>query len=119
MRILKDKRGIALETAILFMIVIFALCFVVMSLALRGTSDVKLDGDLLLLRVELDQIGEDFLESVKSGEEFDKHYENYTYEVNNSTLTVKRLSADTVVLYVQAELVGEQVDIKCWRYSQP
>ena len=87
-QILKDKKGIALENAILFEIIIFSLCFLLTSLTLIGHYQVKIENLTLLNDVEIEQIGDDYLASVKAGEALTKDYTNYAYEVSGNTLTV-------------------------------
>ncbi len=118
MKILKDKKGIALENTLLFMMIIFSLCFLIASFALIGHYQGKIENIRITQRVNLDQIGEDYLESVKnSSTDFDSEgYDGYTCEVNEGdrTLTVK--NGETVVLYVKADSSGNP---EVWRYSQP
>jgi hypothetical protein len=121
-QILKSKRGIALESAVLFMLIIFSLCALLTSLSLIGHYQLKIEKTVLLNDVEIDQIGEDYLASLKSGEEkFTESYENYEYKVDGNALTVWRKNdrERSTVLYVEAEVNGEQVDILKWRYSSP
>lgn len=120
-QILKDKKGIALENAILFEIIIFSLCFLLTSLTLIGHYQVKIENLTLLNDVEIEQIGDDYLASVKAGEALTKDYTNYAYEVSGNTLTVwhKNDESKSAVLYVEAELVDEQLNVSKWRYSLP
>jgi hypothetical protein len=121
-QILKSKRGIALESAVLFMLIIFSLCALLTSLSLIGHYQLKIEKTVLLNDVEIDQIGEDYLASLKSGEEkFTESYENYEYKVDGNALTVWRKNdrEGVAVLYVEAEVNGEQVDVLKWRYSNP
>ena len=121
-QILKDKKGIALENAILFEIIIFSLCFLLTSMTLIGHYQVKIENLTLLNDVEIEQIGDDYLASVKAGEEkFAKDYTNYAYEVSGNTLTVwhKNDESKSAVLYVEAELVEGQLNVNKWRYSLP
>lgn len=120
-QILKDKKGIALENAILFEIIIFSLCFLLTSLTLIGHYQVKIENLTLLNNVEIEQIGDDYLASVKAGEALTKDYTNYAYEVSGNKLTVwhKNDESKSAVLYVEAELVDEQLNVSKWRYSLP
>jgi hypothetical protein len=121
-QILKSKRGIALESAVLFMLIIFSLCALLTSLSLIGHYQLKIEKTVLLNDVEIDQIGEDYLASLKSGEEkFTESYENYEYKVDGNALTVWRKNdrEGVAVLYVEAEVNREQVDVLKWRYSTP
>jgi hypothetical protein len=67
-QILKSKQGMALENAILFMLTIFLLRALLTSLTLIGHYQVKIDNRALLRDVEIEQIGEDYLASIKGGE---------------------------------------------------
>ncbi len=118
MKILKSKKGIALENTLLFMMIIFSLCFLIASFALIGHYQGKIENIKITQRIELDQIGEEYLASVKDPSvAFDNEsYGGYTCDVNaeNRTLTVK--NGETVVLYVKANSYGDPI---IWRYSQP
>ncbi len=120
-QILKNKQGVAIENAVLFMIVIFFLCTLITSLTLLGFYEVKLEKELLLRDVAIDQIGEDYLASVEAQQAFNNTYDKYAYEVKDNVLKVWReKDADkTVVLYVEAELTADnQVNVIAWRYSE-
>ena len=119
-QIFKSKRGVAIENAILFMIVIFFLCALITSLTLLGFHEVKLEKALLLRDVEIDQIGEDFLASVEAEQAFNKTYDKYAYDIINGNILKVWREKDTdktVVLYVEAELTDGQLNVKAWRYS--
>ena len=125
LRILKDKRGIAIETALLFMLVIFSLCALITSVATIGRHQAKLESDVLVADVLIDQIGEDFIDYLAGGEEsdFDAAGEKYDCKVdkeeNISTLTLTKRGTESVVLYIEAEKTGAEVKILRWRYSAP
>lgn len=120
-RILKNKRGIALENAILFMLLIFVLCALLISMALIGNYQVKIENMTLLRDVQIEQIGEDYLSHVAAEESFDELYEDYAYSVKGNALTVWRSTDNTktAVLYVEAELADGELNVICWRYSLP
>lgn len=121
-QILKSKRGMALENAILFMLIIFSLCALLTSLTLIGHYQVKIEKLTLLNDVEIEQIGEDYLASIEAGEAFTQTYEDYAYEVEGNALTVWRKNDESklAVLYVEAELTAdEELNVKVWRYSLP
>ena len=120
-QILKNKRGIALENAILFMLLIFVLCALLISMALIGNYQVKIENMTLLRDVQIEQIGEDYLSHVAAEESFDELYEDYAYSVEGNALTVWRSTDNTktAVLYVEAELADGELNVICWRYSLP
>ena len=121
-QMLKSKRGMALENAILFMLIIFSLCALLTSLTLLGHYQVKIEKMTLQQDIEIEQIGEDYLASVKAKTTFTDTYENYAYEVDGNALTVWRKTDENkkAVLYVEAELTAdEELNVNVWRYSLP
>lgn len=121
-QILKSKRGIAIENAILFMLIIFTLCALLISLTLLGHYQVKIEKMTLQQDIEIEQIGEDYLASVKAKISFEQTYANYAYEVSGNALTVWRKTDENkkAVLYVEAELTAdEELNVNAWRYSLP
>ena len=83
-RILKSKRGISIENAIIFMLVIFTLCALLTSLALIGRLQTKLDNTTIKNKVDIEQIVDDFIADPEKLYD----YENYTYEVVGNTITI-------------------------------
>lgn len=121
-KLLKSKRGIALENAILFLLVIFSFCALLTGMVAIGHAQIKVDAAVLQRDVQIDQIGEDFLTSVRRKEaEFNKNYDNYDYTVEGSVLTVWRNddTKKTVLLYVDAKKVDDTLTVTAWRYSAP
>ena len=127
--ILKSKRGVAIENAILFILVVFSLCSLLTMIALIANYQFKIDNIVLQQDVDLDQIGEDFVarvpELVGRGNQTD--YNDTHYWIINSpsdsdkcTLTVTSdADSTTVLLYVEAKLNNGKVEILSWRYSAP
>ncbi len=60
-RLLRSKRGMAMESAILFMLIIFSLCALLSAVTLTGHYQNKLEQQLLKNKTEIDQFGEWFL----------------------------------------------------------
>ena len=129
-KILKSRRGVALENAILFMILLFSLCALLTTLTVIGHNRLKLENNAQLRNAEIDQIGEDYIYSLKSGDDsLSKYIGKYYYEIieenNVSALTVwggTDKETDSVILYIEAEKTvdgngDETVSIKQWRYS--
>ncbi|MBR4032606.1 MAG: hypothetical protein IKJ07_07735 [Clostridia bacterium] len=115
MNILKSKKGIALENAILFMMVIFSLCFLIASFTLIGHHQGEIEGIKLEQRVELDQIGEDFLKDPAgfTDDPDDQYSCSVTTEDTDNVLTVT--IGGNVVLYVRLNSTGNPI---VWRYSE-
>ena len=129
-KILKSKRGVAIENAILFMILLFSLCALLTTLTLLGNYRLKLENNALIRDVEIDQIGEDYIFSLKNGNggiatflnDYASH-ETYTCEADEGTLTVWRKTDENkamAVLYVEAEVAADgKVNVTCWEYDKP
>ena len=109
MKRMKNKHGLALESAVLFMVLIFALCTLLTTFALVGNTRAKLTENALLERVAIEQILEDFLAdpmALESGERGD-----YTYAVipgeggEEIALAVYRKAQDTESLRLCAKAV--------------
>lgn len=110
MRILKDKKGAAIETAIVFLILVFSFCFILTATSLLGAKRAKLEQDKNTLRLEQEQLTEDFLAYLSDPEGTDSFsdysqdkYQGYVIEETSETggdtsLTVKRNGE--VVLYL-------------------
>lgn len=136
---LKDRRGIAIETAVLFMLVIFSLCALITTVAIIGRHQTELENKILLLEVEVDGIGEDFVAALSSSDFTDSEVseveaaflpalsdtlkEKYDFSLakteNNITLTVNKKADSEVVLYIETTLENEQYKVTSWRYSTP
>ena len=121
-KLLKSKRGIALENAILFMLVIFSLCALLTSLTLIGHFQTRINKLTLENEVDLEQIGEDFLANPALFD-YDKDYENYTcIPVGSENYAMAVYSkSDTefksALLYI--EVAKEGGEILHWCYSLP
>ena len=114
MKILKSKKGIALENTIFFMMIIFSLCFLISSFTLLGHYQGEIENLTITNRVELDQIGEDFVANPSDFEETD--YDNYQVESESNILKVwhkNDKNKENVLLYVEVD--GDEVIT--WRYS--
>lgn len=119
-RIFKSRRGAAMETAIVFLLSIFSLCALVTVLALTGNAQMRLENTLLTTKVEVEQIGEEYL--VALGD--DEQLSSYTVEVNeriyycnkNGNIFTIENEKGTVVLYVKTTEDGV---VTKWCYTDP
>lgn len=119
-RIFKSRRGAAMETAIVFLLSIFSLCALVTVLALTGNAQMRLENTLLTTKVEVEQIGEEYLVALGNGDKLS----SYTVEVNeriyycnkNENIFTIKNQKGTVVLYVEATKDG---GVTKWCYTDP
>ena len=115
-RILKNKRGIAMESALLFMTVVTCLCMLLTTgMALLHTS-VKTDVKQYQNRLALDQIGEYFVAgsdiSALIGDEYIRDN-----ETEQNVLLLKRRESKKPVLYIKViEENGERKAV-AWKYT--
>lgn len=115
-RIFGNRRGVALESAILFMLVTFALSLLILGavtmMHYRNRADVR----SLTARMELEQIGTYFVTEDTRLEAAleDSPYEP-TVENGGNTLTLRTRQGKTV-LYIEKDGEGH---VSAWRYSAP
>lgn len=140
-RLISTNKGIALESAIIFMTITFTFCFLLTSLVLYGRYQIKVEGIQMDIYVAREQVGEDFMAYLCADESASEtfaaymidnniNYENYTCEekktqdldITRYELTVlhKDSENDTVVLYIQAEKTAQnKVTLILWQTSVP
>ena len=122
-RILKSKRGMAIESAIMFMLVTFMLGMLLTGLSMTMHLRTQLNDKTIENELILERIGDNFVHNFGDEEEF-KTVEafqaytagkGYTAEINNekTTLTLKN-KYTRVVLYIEKD--GGKV--VAWRYSE-
>ncbi|GEM_PF-5582505 len=119
---LKNKKGIAIETAVFMMIVIFALCTLIVTITLYSRQhSIKANNDFIN-RVNLDKVGEKFIAALNAAlkenndaDSFD--FDGKVYSIisdgNERILTVYDDNGK-VVLNVVAEPDGGNYTIKRW-----
>ena len=113
-RILKNKRGMALESAIMFMLLIFTLGMLMTGTSMIMHLRVRLNDKTIQREITIEQIGEQFVYAGTVPEDLG----NYVAEINqeNNTLTILKLKkGEKVVLYIEKN--GSTV--LQWRYSEP
>ncbi len=115
---LKNKKGIAIETAVFMMIVIFALCTLIVTITLYSRQhSIKANNDFIN-RVNLDQVGESFIAALRKNNNADSFViDEKVYSIisdgNERILTVYDDNGK-VVLNVVAEPDGGNYTIKRW-----
>lgn len=117
-KLLKNKRGLAIESAILFMLIVFMFGFLLTGVAMVSHLRVKVNDTLLKREMEIEQIGEDFVRMNEQQFEymigsFNGKY-NYTAiftDDKNKTLTLKNSTATLLHITI------EDGKITSWIYS--
>lgn len=121
------NKGISIESAILFMLVIFMFCSLITSYTVYRSYQVKIDKLQIESKIELDNIGEQFLISLKDNKinDFKTTYPNkdkYNVLVNVSSdinkITISHKKDVTNVLYIELKIDNENnVQILKWCYK--
>lgn len=113
-RIFKDKRGVAIESALVFMAVIFFFGILLTSIVsyahIVNRSNNKLQAD----RLALDQIGEDFL-ATTGAFTVPEGYQDTDNNNENNILALSKAGSDKVILYIEKDESGNAT---VWRYSE-
>ena len=112
----KRRRGAALESAIVFMVVVFTLCLLLTSVMIVARQNTRLSQSRIERTAFLDQIGEDYLSALRNGTELDTSYEDYEYTATENELTVwkKNDSTKKPLLRVEAEYISGEVRVHAW-----
>ena len=122
MKPLRNKRGAALESAILFMMVVLMLGMLLTGVIMYTHLRVKINDTLLSREIAIEQIGEDFVHGTlilgENGEI--ENYNGFTAVIetnaeNTRTLTLKN-KANKVVLYV--EVPQNSATPTVWKYTK-
>lgn len=80
-KLLKDNKGLAMESVILLTVVVFALCAIVTMYSLKITNNWRKVNNIINTRLYLDSIGDDYLNYINgNSDNFDKNA--YFYYVN-------------------------------------
>jgi hypothetical protein len=109
MKLFKNKKGMSLFYVIIMMAVVTALSSAMIAAAVYNNTLARLTESKFERRIELDQIGEDFLGGRINFEEYDTIYEIETVETgiivkkNNKVLfTVKKIN-DNITSWIYGE----------------
>lgn len=123
-RFIRDRRGIAMESAILFMVVLFSFSLLLTTVVLTAHSTATANEKTVQRRIEIEEIGEHFLRDTTSSTLFEERVDlsPYTATVTDSegnaaqdgtVLTLKNAKGSTV-LYVEKDAGGRAL---VWKYS--
>jgi hypothetical protein len=122
-KIFKSKRGVAMESALVFMIMMFSFCALITMLSAIGHNQLNIENILLARDVEVDQIGEYFLSGTLDGKlSADGMYtatqgekqNKYHCDIDGNVLKVYNESKTNFMLYVEKNVEGKVVH---WCYT--
>lgn len=116
------NKGISIESAILFMLVIFMFCSLITSYTVYRSYQVKIDKLQIESKIELDNIGEQFV-LLKSGKITQANLGNYRYleSMNNGIITCSIFNNNNYnkeLLYIELKIDNKNnVQILKWCYK--
>lgn len=119
-----DRRGVALELAIVLLVVTFALSTLVLATSLLQHSQKTHAENALPRSIVLEQIGEAFCSATAAGidpSEWMGAYPDYTITVDALVLTVSQrdpeTGSDTILLTVELTYADGKYTVAQWRYN--
>lgn len=116
MKLFKNKKGMSLFYVIIMMAVVTALSSAMIAAAVYNNTLARLTESKFERRIELDQIGEDFLRRINF-EEYDTIYEIETIEtVEEIGIIVKK--EDKYLLIVNVKMRSGTTIITSWIYGE-
>jgi len=121
-RILRDKRGLAMESALIFMTVVMCLSMLLTTGIAFVHTRVKTDSKQYQNRLVLDQIGEYFVANEGQLVQiiFDQYENAYvptiTMNNENKILALTKQGSDKIILYIEKDSANNVIQ---WRYSAP
>ena len=118
MKKLRNKRGAALESAILFMVVVLMLGMLLTGVIMFTHLRVKANDAILTREIEIEQIGNNFVHGalvLGDNGEIDNYYADVTNTDGVRTLTLKN-KVNKVVLYV--EVPQDSTTPTVWKYTE-
>lgn len=117
-RILKNKRGMAMESAIMFMLLIFTLGMLMTGTSMIMHLRVRLNDKTIQREITIEQIGEKFVYGMDYSEDLTKG--GYTQELTNENDTLTLKKGEKVVLYIEKKQNEDgTVAVIKWQYSKP
>ena len=113
MKLLKNKRGAAMESAILFMVVVFSLCLLLTTVISTSHLQVRVSKKQRARRLEIEQIGENYVYNLESYNDEQVIDGKYMVGIEGNVFTLKTKS-DYVVLYIELD---SDKKVITWKYS--
>lgn len=116
-RKIKNKKGMAIELAILLLVVTFSLSIIITSTSMllyRKKNNAK---EQMLLNTQIEQIGAKFCSSIAmaNGNEWISEFPDYNIEISGFTLTVKEKDKEKVLLFVELSKENNKYRIIEWK----
>lgn len=118
-KLLRQKKGLAIELAVYVMMVVVGLSMLLVSISILNKSSLDGLSNKVNERLCLDQIGESFVTAVKESQDLDLWKDSvtdYTATVSGTELILVD-SLDNVKLSIKLENNGSGYKITEWKYS--
>ncbi|MBR2346206.1 MAG: hypothetical protein IKA68_01230 [Clostridia bacterium] len=116
-KICRDRRGMAMEMAMLVMVVTFALGTLMVTVALMQNNSVSAIERDFNEKVELEQIGEDFCRQVEEGElnaEILSSEYDVSIDAENLVLVAKKKDSGDVAMTIDIDVKDNTYEIVKW-----
>ena len=123
-KLFKDKKGVALETAIIFMLVMFSFCSIIFIISYKEKVRDLFGNESMAIPYEIEQIGEDFYDACLNGTlgDFDFENEEYGGEVDTTNPSVYSLTVvdkETLKIVLEVKVNMETLKITKWCFYNP
>lgn len=118
-RLLKSRRGVAIEISIIALVVVFGLCTILTTVSLLAKKEDRMANRALERRVALDMIGEQFLLWVRDDGQEPFGAEDYVCRVNQENDRYSlRLYADEDAEEAILVVILQDDEIVRWDYQE-
>lgn len=109
-----DRKGAAIEMAILVLVVTFSLSILVLTTAMLQHSRKNRAEENMAQSIVLEQIGERFCASAGGEHTWIAQYPDYEITVHGLSMSVKKKGSENVLLTVALSYDGSQYTISQW-----
>lgn len=124
MKLFKNKKGMSLFYVIIMMAVVTALSSAMVAAAMYNNTLARLTESKFERRIELDQIGEDFLRGIITDDNFEEYDTIYEIIWHSETIeTVEEIGIivkkeDKNLLIVNVKMISGTTNITSWIYGE-
>lgn len=126
MKLFKNKKGMSLFYVIIMMAVVTALSSAMIAAAVYNNTLARLTESKFERRIELDQIGEDFLGGIITSENFEDYDTIYKIKWHSETIETVEETVEEIGIIVKKEdknllivkMISGTTNITSWIYGE-
>ena len=123
-KIWKEKKGVALETAIVFLLVMFSFCSIIFIISYKEKVRDLFGNESMAVPYEIEQIGEDFYDACLNDtlEEFSFEDEKYGGKVETTDPSLYILTVvdkESLKIVLEVSVNKETLKITKWCFYNP